>query len=527
MSSFQINNYLFDTENEKYKYNFDFVKANKAMKNFFVFESDGIDGQDGIPIFKIDDTIIKIDISRNATLIDNNDVNKNDEVFAFFEATFDEPTDINYDTITTNLVNLGKTQSEAETIAADMRTSNTYTDYLDELVTLMTNENTLGYQTLHGFKTSRGGNLLFVKTEAYTGTVDVTSAMKTALENVGSDAVADLSIETSYLNLQENEWNFYKCVYGNFKVYTKWKCVKDLHSSANNYLGEYDLSVEYENGDAVTIMNNEPNQYGNNFVDRTSLSFTGKSINDTYNYHIRLTDNSVFSRTITFGTISETEDEIQPITVSVTNGMLQMEGVFAGMTAGGTIATSDRRTVYSYIYDTDENHTVTGPVRAYVMNPLNKPFILPNENLASKITTHATTFAVLIDGRPLYQHKDDGVDDALGTGFFKVFRAYDEDGVLIPPLDGTEQAASAGDPYIQPFVGNMVKLPNYPAAYCLYYCPEFYITASVAKISETKKKQIEEFDNKHGENYANDQIITEGYFVSSFSPVYGRRNNFG
>lgn len=508
----EVNTMIFDSQNSVYKYNIDYIKENMAMFNMMTIDISNINPNETEWVFDIktdsmtEKSKVYLDISDNPALYMADGSDGNDDLFSLLSANFSDEIFSEYEE-TTNYLQNETSLSTADILAIIQQKQETkaYNNYITNELKFL---KATGVVTENGFKTSKGGQLMFNKIEPidYLGNTTISTSEK------NNAVVSNPFAERVFIKLPENSWNFYKSEKIGDKLFTKWHCVKSADLSANGYKGEYNLIVEDENGNPYTLQTRDEN---GNFTNSTIINFQNIYSGNTRNYYIRVTNTDTVFRTVTFGSVFENENSFGNIFVTINNGMIQMEGVGDMNTSGG-IATLEKRTVYTNVFDLSFNHTYEGDDRPYVLNPFYKSFTLPNSDLSGVIRTDPITSHILINDRPLYQYSgDNGPDDANGIPHTRHFRPFDYKGDPIPPISA-EEAISIGDPYIQPFLGPTIKLPNSSSNYCLYYCPEFYITASVAPTGKEHRQRIKDFHRSHPLGLNQENLVLDGFFYSFF-----------
>jgi len=508
----EVNTMIFDSQNSIYRFNIDYIKENNAMLNMMSIDISNINPNETEWVFDIktdnmtESQKVYLDISYNPGLYLEDSSDGNDDLFSLLSANFSDDffAPINE---ASNFLKDNTSLSTADISAIILQKQETqgYIEYINKELSGLKAK---GIDTVSGFKTSKGGQIMFNKIEPrdYLGNLTITETEKT------NALLANPFTERVFLKLPENTWNFYKSQKVGDQIFTKWHCVKSADLSANNFQGEYNLVVEDEYGNPYTLNTRDNN---GNFTQQTSINFSNVYSGDTFNYYIKVTNTDIVFRSVTFGSVFENENEFGNIIVTINNGMLQMEGVGNMDTSGGS-ATLAKRTVYTNIFDTSFNHTYEGSDRPYVLNPFYKGFTLPNTDLSGVIRTDPFTYVVLINDRPIYQYSgDNGPNDANGIPHTRHFRPFDYKGDPIPPIT-EEEGISIGDPYIKPFLGPTIKLPNSSSNYCLYYCSEFYITASVAPIGKEHRQRIKDFHRSHPLGLNQDNLVLDGFFYSFF-----------
>lgn len=551
----EINTMIYDNENNIYKYNIDYIRGNHAIMSMMSIDIvnaypnekeiifgkkmeiksveeafDEIDSNNDnvlsfeefndwfktIPWPDYEEEKIFIDITYTPSLSFSSGENANETLFHLIEVEFDDDIFTDLETTENYLSdNTSLTSQNISNILRQKRISQSYIHYLNKEIIDLKKK---GINTQNGFITSKGPDIMYNNVEPIS--YELVDSTIITIGNKEENLAAPTFVDKVFLNLGENNWNFYKTERNENVIFTKWICIKHSDLSSNNYKGEYILSVEDENGNKITLqMLNE----NNNFVDYETIEFKDVYSSDVKNYFIKIDDTDIIPRSVTFGSVYETEIHSQEIEVTVVNGVLKMNGIFSGITAGGGIATDATRNIYTYIYDNSGTHTYIGTDRPYVTNPLYKPIILPNSDLSGIIITDPATGIILIRGRPAYQFTgDDEPEDMNGIPHTKHFRAFDASGHPIPKIG--DEGNSVGDPYIKPLIGPTIKLPNAPSNYCLYYCPEFYITAAVEKIDAAQKQKIIDFHSGrcgHSLGLSDRDLITDGYLYSYFLICFG------
>ncbi|MDP6585301.1 MAG: hypothetical protein QF535_11625, partial [Anaerolineales bacterium] len=80
------------------------------------------------------------------------------------------------------------------------------------------------------------------------------------------------------------------------------------------------------------------------------------------------------------------------------------------------------------------------------------------------------------------------------TLYVTIYDTYGESATDSEGIWRFQSGSTGGDPYIEPYIGDTIKLPNIETNYCLFHTDNMEITASVRTMSSIHGKQIEASD---------------------------------